>query len=142
MQPMLLDINGPEFLLLLAIAVVLFGPERLPELARKAARVVQYVRTIAGSAQDTLVKELGPGFEDVDLRDLNPKAFIQKHLLDDVQPIVADVKAELSDVSATVSGRPGDVSAAIQGVKGEEPEMAGAVAGPARVQTPFDSDAT
>ncbi len=142
MQPMLLDVNGPEFLLLLAIAVVLFGPERLPELARKAARVVQYVRTIAGSAQDTLVKELGPGFEDVDLRDLNPKAFIQKHLLDDVQPIVADVKAELDDVTATVSGRPGDVSAAIEAVKGQEPELADAAAGPARVQTPFDSDAT
>ncbi|SDR98993.1 sec-independent protein translocase protein TatB [Friedmanniella luteola] len=142
MTPMLLDINGPEFLLLLVIAVVLFGPDRLPDLARKAARVVQYVRTIAGTAQEQITKELGPGFEDVDLRDLNPKSFIQKHLLDDVQPIVADVKAEISDVSATVSGEPSDVADAINGVKGEEPEMAGAAAGPARVLTPFDSDAT
>ena len=141
-MPMLLDINGPEFLLLLVIAVVLFGPERLPDLFRKAARVVQYVRAIAGNAQQQLSKELGPGFEDLDLRDLNPKAFIQKHLLEDVDPIVADVKAELKDVSATVSAQPSDVTEAINGVKGEEPEMAGATAGPARVLTPFDPDAT
>ena len=142
MTPMLLDVNGPEFLLLLVIAIVLFGPERLPDLARKAARVVQYVRTIAGTAQEQLTKELGPGFEDVDMRDLNPKAFIQKHLLDDVDPIVADVKAEIKGVSATVSAEPDDVTEAINGVKGEEPELAGATAGPARVLTPFDPDAT
>ena len=41
---MLLDINGPEFVLLLVIAIILFGPERLPEFARKAARVLRYVR--------------------------------------------------------------------------------------------------
>lgn len=142
MTPMLLDINGPEFLLLLVIAVVLFGPERLPDLARKAARVVQYVRTIAGTAQEQLTKELGPGFEDVDMRDLNPKTFIQKHLLDEVDPIVADVKAEIKGVTASVSDEPADVADAINGVKGEEPETVGAAAGRARVLTPFDSDAT
>ena len=73
MTPMLLDINGPEFVLLLVLAVILFGPERLPELARKAARVVRYVRTMAGTAQEQLSKELGPGFEDLDFRDLNPE---------------------------------------------------------------------
>ena len=61
MTPLLLDINAPEFLLLLVLAVILFGPERLPDLARKAARVVRYVRTMAGSAQEQLSRELGPG---------------------------------------------------------------------------------
>lgn len=138
MTPLLLDINAPEFILLLVLAIILFGPERLPDLFRKAARVVQYVRTVAGSAQEQLSKELGPGFEDLDLRDLNPKTFIQKHLLEDVEPIVADVKKELSDVSAKVSSDPDDVAAAIEGVKDDEP----LVAVPARVLTPFDPDAT
>jgi len=143
MTPMLLDVNAPEFVLLLVLAIILFGPERLPDLARKAARVVQYVRTIAGTAQQQLSKELGPGFEDLDLRDLNPKAFIQKHLLDEVQPIVADVKSEIDDVAATVSGAQGDVAAAINGVKGQEPETPEElVVEPARALTPFDPDAT
>jgi len=141
MPPLLLDINGPEFMLLLVLAIILFGPERLPDLARKVARVVQYVRGIAGNAQQQLSKELGPGFEDLDLRDLSPKSFIQKHLLDEVEPIVADVKSEISDLSTTVSGASGDVAAAIQGVRGEEPELP-AAREPARVLTPFDPDAT
>jgi sec-independent protein translocase protein TatB len=148
MTPLLLDINGPEFVLLLVLAIILFGPERLPDLARKAARVVQYLRTVAGSAQDQLSKELGPGFENLDLRDLNPKAFIQKHLLDEVQPIVADVRSELTEVATTVSGASDDVSAAINGVRGQEPPMPDDLAGvdepaqPPRVLTPFDPDAT
>jgi len=143
--PLLLDINGPEFLLLLVLAIILFGPERLPDLARKAARIVQYLRTAAGSAQEQLSKELGPGFEDLDLRDLNPKSFIQKHLLDEVDPIVADVKSELSDVATTISGASGDVASAINGVKGTEPVTPDEVAEPdqpPRVLTPFDPDAT
>ena len=139
MAPLLLDINAPEFMLLLVLAIILFGPERLPDLFRKVARVVQYLRTIAGTAQQQLSKELGPGFEDLDLRDLNPKSFIQKHLLDEVEPIVADVKSELTDVTATVSAAPGDVTSAINGVKDTEPVMPEE---PARVLTPFDPDAT
>jgi sec-independent protein translocase protein TatB len=138
LTPQLLDVNAPEFLLLLVFAIILFGPERLPDLARKAARVVQYVRTLAGSAQDQLSKELGPGFENLDFRDLNPKAFVQKHLLDEVQPIVADVKAELTDVSATVTGAAGDVTAAIESARNGDPVAAAA----AQSRTPFDPDAT
>ena len=96
MTPLLLDINAPEFVLLLVIAIILFGPERLPDLARKAARLVRYLRVAAGNAQQQLSKELGPEFENVDFRDLNPKAFVQKHLLDDVEPIIADVKSQVA----------------------------------------------
>jgi sec-independent protein translocase protein TatB len=135
MTPLLLDINGPEFLLLLVLAVILFGPERLPELARKAARVVRYLRTVAGTAQEQLSKELGPGFEDLDLRDLNPKTFVQKHLFDDVNPIIADVKKEITDVGSVVRESRGDVVAAING---SHDVMSSAT--PSRA--PFDVEAT
>ena len=113
MVPLLLDINGPEFMLLLVLAVILFGPERLPDLARKAARLLRYLRTVAGSAQQQLSKELGPEFENLDFRDLNPKAFVQKHLLDDVEPIIADVKSEVTDVGKTINSSSADFSNAI-----------------------------
>jgi len=145
MSPLLLDINGPEFVLLLVLAVILFGPERLPELARKAARVLRYVRTMAGTAQEQLSKELGPGYEDLDLRDLNPRTFVQKHLLDDVDPIIADVKKEITDVGETVRSSSSDVTAAINGTKDVSPGgphdlMSDAT--PTRVMTPFDAEAT
>jgi len=135
MTPLLLDINGPEFLLLLVLAVILFGPERLPDLARKAARVLRYLRTVAGSAQEQLSKELGPGFEDLDIRDLNPRTFVQKHLFDDVDPIIADVKKEISGVGGVVNGSSGDVAAEINGSHDVMSKVT-----PSRA--PFDAEAT
>ena len=121
MTPLLLDINAPEFLLLIVLAVILFGPEKLPDLARKAARVIRYVRTMASSAQEQLSKELGPEFEDMDLRDLNPRTFVQKHLLDDVEPIIADVKSEITDVRRTVTASTKDVTSLDQRREGRQP---------------------
>ena len=140
MKPLLLDINAPEFLLLLVLAVILFGPERLPDLARKAARVIRYLRTVAGSAQQQLSRELG---QDVDLRDLNPRTFVQKHLLDEVDPIIADVKAEIANVRETATGTTKDITVAINGAKDISP------GGPQdvleetrRAPTPYDAEAT
>lgn len=145
MTPLLLDINAPEFVLLIVLAIILFGPEKLPELARKAARVIRYVRTMASSAQEQLTKELGPGFEDMDIRDLNPRTFVQKHLLDDVEPIIADVKSEITDVGRTVSSSTKDVTASINGAKDVSPggpsDVAGAN-GASRILTPYDVEAT
>ena len=126
-------------------AVILFGPEKLPEFARKAARVVKYVRDIAGNAQEQLGRELGPDFQDMDLRDLNPRTFIQKHLLDDVDPIVADVKSQFSEVGAIGRGAAGDLNGALDDVKGLSaggPRDVMAAATPSRILTPFDPDAT
>jgi len=139
------DIGAPEFLVLIMFAVILFGPEKLPDLARKAARVVHYVRNIAGNAQQQLGRELGPEFENLDVRDLSPRAFIQKHLLDDVEPIVADVKNELDDATSIGRTASDDVVNAIEGAKDVTPGgpadlMASAT--PSRITTPFDSDAT
>ena len=141
----MLDIGAPEFLVLLVLAVILFGPERLPDLARKAARVIRYIRTMANNAQEELGRELGPGFEDIDVRDLNPKTFIQKHLLEDVEPIVKDVKADLTDATSAAQGASQDVTDAINGSKSVSPggpaEMAVDLP-PARALTPYDPDAT
>jgi len=140
------DIGAPEFILLIVFAVILFGPEKLPELARKAARVVNYVRNIAGNAQQQLGRELGPEFENLDVRDLNPRTFIQKHLLDDVEPIVADVKADLADAHSLGQAASADVASAIESAKDTSPggpaDVMAAATPAARVLTPFDPDAT
>ena len=118
MTPIFIDINAPEFLILLVLAIVLFGPERLPDLARKIARIVRYLRTIAGSAQDQLSKELGPGFENLDLNDLNPKALVKKHLLSDVEPLVADVKREITEAGSTLAAaRPGSADETVEQIE-------------------------
>jgi sec-independent protein translocase protein TatB len=140
--PLLLDINGPEFVLLLVVAVILFGPERLPDLARKAARLLRYLRTVAGSAQQQLSKELGPGFEDLDFRDLHPKTFVQKHLLDDVEPVIADVKSEVTDFGQTIKDSSADISQPTKDRSPGGPQDVAAGVTSARAATPFDLEAT
>ena len=70
-----------EITALVVLAIIVFGPEKLPELARKAARVVNYLRRIGDDARGQLRKELGDDFPDISLADLNPKTFVAKHLL-------------------------------------------------------------
>jgi sec-independent protein translocase protein TatB len=128
------DIGTPELLLLIVIAVILFGPERLPDLARRVARMISYIRRMADSAQRQLKDELGPEFSDLDVRDLHPKTFVQKHLLNDVEPVVAEVKKDLLEAGESINGA--------KPVSQGGPQDVAGTATPARVTTPFDSDAT
>jgi sec-independent protein translocase protein TatB len=75
---------GPlEFLLLAAVALIVFGPDRLPELARDAARMLRALRDVAQGARSQLNSELGPEFADFDLSSLNPRTAIKNALLGD-----------------------------------------------------------
>ena len=136
------DIGPAEFLLLLVLAVILFGPERLPELARKAARMIRYVRTLADNAQRQLKDELGPDFSDLDVRDLHPKTFVRKHLLDDVEPIVADVKKDVMEASAVNGATAPSAGEPQKALSPGGPHDLEAAGTPSSAAAPFDSDAT
>jgi sec-independent protein translocase protein TatB len=74
---------GPLELVVIAIvAVLVFGPDRLPEFARTAGKLLRQVRQMVNNAQNDLRNELGPEFADLDVRDLNPRSFVRKHLLE------------------------------------------------------------
>ncbi len=78
------DIGALEFLVLALAALFIFGPDRLPDIARQAARGLRQVRNMAANARRELSRELGPEFEDLDIRDLNPRNFVRKHVLDGI----------------------------------------------------------
>lgn len=73
---------GPLELVVLAIVgLVVLGPDRLPGLARDAARMLRTLRELATGARTQLRDELGPEFADVDLRNLNPRTALQRAIL-------------------------------------------------------------
>lgn len=80
---MFFDIGPLEMIALVALAVVLFGPDKLPQAAANAARFLRQFREFTQNARDDLKKELGPEFSDLDLADLHPKTFVRKNLLGD-----------------------------------------------------------
>ncbi len=118
--------------MLVFLAVLMFGPEKLPGFARKAGRVVRYLNTIANDAKGQLRAELGPEWDDVRLSDLNPKTFVQRHLLDSNE--VAEVRSALQESRAALESSTQEASTAV----------AEAVAEPAPVGvgSPYDSEAT
>jgi sec-independent protein translocase protein TatB len=79
---MFFDIGAGEVLGLAILGMLLVGPERLPKLAAQAAQMVKKMRGLATTATAELRENLGPGFEDLQPKDLNPKTFLKKQVSD------------------------------------------------------------
>ena len=79
---MFFDIGAGEILGLAILGMILVGPERLPKLAVEAAQWVKKIRALATTATAELRENLGPGFEDLQPKDLNPKTFMKKQVAD------------------------------------------------------------
>ena len=77
---MFFDFGAGELIGLAILAMILIGPERLPNFAVDAAKFVKRIREMASKATEELKDNLGPGFEDLKPTDLNPKSFIKKQL--------------------------------------------------------------
>jgi sec-independent protein translocase protein TatB len=77
------DVGVGEALVLVVLALIIFGPDQLPKVASQAGRALRQLRTMANSAKQDLQDGLGPEFADFDVADLNPRQFVRKHLLDD-----------------------------------------------------------
>jgi sec-independent protein translocase protein TatB len=76
------NIGAGEILGLFVIGVILVGPDKLPNLAADAARILIKVKKLAQTATNELKDNLGPGYEDLQVKDLHPKTFIKKHIGD------------------------------------------------------------
>ncbi|MER5604209.1 sec-independent translocase [Streptomyces sp. NPDC002265] len=99
-----------EAVMLAVVAVFIFGPDKLPKMIAEAMRVLRKVREFTESAKQDIRKELGPGFEEFDLQDLNPKTFVRKQLavhgddygLNDIQDLHHDVAENTREIKASV----------------------------------------
>jgi sec-independent protein translocase protein TatB len=83
MESPVFDLSLPKLLILAVLALLVFGPNELPKMAAKAGHVLRELRRIAEGAKADLREGLGPEFSDFDIDDLNPRRFVQKHLLSD-----------------------------------------------------------
>ena len=85
------SIGWGEIVVLALAALFIFGPERLPTLAKDAAAGLKKVREAVTGVRGQLHDSLGDDFDhlrDVDLRQYHPKTFIRQQLLaDDDAPV-------------------------------------------------------
>ena len=76
-------INGSEFIVLLVVAAVVLGPERLPQYAAQLGRLVRELRRMAQGASEQMREELGPEFDDIDWRKLDPRQYDPRRIVRD-----------------------------------------------------------
>ncbi len=77
-----------KLLLIGLIAVILIGPDRLPGYAAQFGRLIRSLRDMANGAKDRMREEMGPDYDDVDWKKLDPRQYdprriIREALVDD-----------------------------------------------------------
>lgn len=75
--------NAGEAAILLVIILVVVGPERLPQYASQLARIVRELRRMAMGAKEQVRAELGPEFDDVDWKKLDPRQYDPRRIVRD-----------------------------------------------------------
>ena len=88
------DVGFAEMGVIALVAVLVFGPDKLPELARQAGRMIRQLRAFALSARDDLRSELGPEYADLGLRDLDPRQIVRRHIVEAMEDAGDEDKAE------------------------------------------------
>ncbi|MEV1045080.1 sec-independent translocase [Streptomyces sp. NPDC049916] len=106
------DIGALELLTLGVLAVLVFGPDKLPKLIQDVTRTIRKVREFSDSAKEDIRTELGPQFKDFEFEDLNPKTFVRKQLMDGNDDLGLkeiresfDLRKEITEVTDAVNGR-------------------------------------
>ncbi|TXL61959.1 sec-independent translocase [Aeromicrobium terrae] len=72
----------PEIALIGVVAIIVFGPDKLPDLAKQAGRFVRTVRRMAENAKNDLGREMGQDLSNLNLRDLDPREVVRRNILD------------------------------------------------------------
>ncbi|MEN2740041.1 Sec-independent protein translocase TatB [Microbacterium sp. X-17] len=133
---MIFGLTIEKLLLIGVIAALLVGPERLPRYAEGLARLTQRARDMARGARSRMRDEMGPEFDEVDWRKLDPRQYdprriIREALLDDPPP--ATLRASAGTGTGTGAGGAGSGAGAVG---------AAASTSPTPGATPYDSEAT
>jgi sec-independent protein translocase protein TatB len=147
------DIGPLELVTLVLLAVIVFGPDKLPKIIHDVAGMIRKLREFSDSAKEDIRRELGPEFKDFEFEDLNPKTFVRKNLLENESLGLKelrnsfDLKDEMSTVSEAVqeSGATVRHAGAANGSANGSDLLRKRDADPAPAgddNPPFDADAT
>ena len=119
-------INLSEFAVIAVIALIVIGPERLPQYAEQLGRFVREGRKMALGLREQVREEIGPEFDEVDWRQLDPRQYDPRRIVREA------LKDTLDDPTA----------ARARTTPTRRPKPAAAGAGAATAPAPFDDDAT
>lgn len=133
------NVVGGELILLVILIVIILGPQKLPEYAGKLRDFTIRMRDLAKGASTQLKEEMGPAFDEVDWKQLDPRQYDPRRIVRDALSTPAD--GQSGAVAADdVSGE----GAAPGGTYAPRPRQrrGAAGAGDPSLPTPYDHEAT
>ncbi|WP_030346195.1 MULTISPECIES: sec-independent translocase [unclassified Streptomyces] len=146
------DIGPLELVTIIVLAVLVFGPDKLPKVIQDVMRTIRKIREFSESAKQDIRSELGPEFKDFEFEDLNPKTFLRKQLDNEDLGLTEirngfDLKKEMAEVTDAVHSRDAAGSApsssSSSGASGGRVDMTKKPEAPGDDdRPPFDADAT
>lgn len=72
-----------KLLLIGVVAAFILGPDRLPTYAAKLGEFVRWVRGFTAGAKDRMREEMGPEFDEVDWKKLDPRQYDPRRIIRD-----------------------------------------------------------
>ena len=99
-------VGWSEIVMISLAALFIFGPERLPDLAKDAAAGLKRVRAAVTGIREQVNDSLGddlPELRDLDLRKYHPRTFIRDQLFGDDGPTVHRGSATATGATAARS---------------------------------------
>ena len=114
-------INGSEFLVIILVAVIVVGPQRLPEYTRKLTQMVRQLRVFLDNARSQIAEEVGPEMADLDLSSLDPRQYdprkiVRDALGEDIDAIREDLAHPFRSVGSAVKEISDDAAQAVNDV--------------------------
>jgi sec-independent protein translocase protein TatB len=109
----LFDINGGEFLVLLLVAAIVIGPQRLPGYAEQLGALVRKARVWMKDAKNRIDTEMGDDAIDVDWTSLDPRRYDPRRIVRDalLEPDVRQTPASRATAATVVAGAAGAAGA-------------------------------
>lgn len=136
---MFFGINGSEFLLLALLAVVVIGPERLPQYAEQLAGLVRRGRGYLSTARERVDAEIGDEFGDVDWSKLDPRQYDPRRIVRDA---LSDDDGAASRAATSGHAAAGGGTAAMAAAAGVGGGAFPTAAPPSDGPAPYDDEAT
>ena len=119
---MTFGLSFDKIILIGVIAVLIIGPDKLPQYAASFAQLLNKGRDLLKGARTRVRDEMGPEFDDVDWRKLDPRQYDPRRIIrdalleDENTPEARRARAAATSRSRRIGGA--DAAAGVAGVAG------------------------
>lgn len=137
-------INGTEMLIIIIVALLVIGPQRLPEYAEQLKEFVKLLKRRADEAKGSLRRDFAEDLPDVDWKTLDPRQYDPRRIVREALQEESQAQASSgsrSSTGSTAAGSSSDDAAAVQ-LSPVQRYRAQVALRDAEAAPPFDPEAT